>query len=145
MTTHPTIAALKAALESERLDIAAQATTSPRDKFDISRLSHEAATERLMGLLEKAVEMAKHYDGMYIFDEADDDTECLDINKPWRCYSGKKAREFLTTLADAGVIKDVKPPQYTDLYPKYKCAACGDWFHIPYKYCKCGKKESGDE
>lgn len=128
MSNHPTIAALMAALESERnelqnlfvefdgdrkVEFIAKYPVLWNDVYDIMEDSryhraminsmiagHEAATERLMGLLEKAVEMAEHYDGMYIFDEADDDTECLDINKPWRCYSGKKAREFLTTLAD---------------------------------------------
>lgn len=26
------------------------------------------------------------------------------------------------------------------LYPKYNCPSCGDWFHMPYKYCKCTPK-----
>lgn len=32
---------------------------------------------------------------------------------------------------------NVENPQYTNLYPKYNCPTCGDWFHMPYKYCKC--------
>ena len=27
------------------------------------------------------------------------------------------------------------------LYPRWKCSICGDWFHMPYKYCKCDKKD----
>jgi hypothetical protein len=28
-----------------------------------------------------------------------------------------------------------------NLYPKYKCNVCGDWFHMPFKYCKCDMKK----
>jgi len=28
-----------------------------------------------------------------------------------------------------------------NLYPKYNCPTCEDWFHMPFKYCKCNKKE----
>lgn len=29
-------------------------------------------------------------------------------------------------------------PEFLDkLYPKYKCPNCKDWFHMPFKYCKC--------
>jgi hypothetical protein len=31
---------------------------------------------------------------------------------------------------------------HKNLYPKYNCPKCGDWFHMPYKYCKCDEKES---
>jgi len=27
-----------------------------------------------------------------------------------------------------------------ELYPKYKCQKCGDWFHMPYKFCKCDER-----
>jgi hypothetical protein len=27
------------------------------------------------------------------------------------------------------------------LYPKYNCPKCGDWFHMPYKFCKCDGEE----
>lgn len=27
------------------------------------------------------------------------------------------------------------------LYPKWNCPKCKDWFHMPYKYCKCTPKE----
>jgi len=23
------------------------------------------------------------------------------------------------------------------LYPKWNCPICKDWFHMPYKFCKC--------
>jgi len=26
---------------------------------------------------------------------------------------------------------------YRHLYPKWNCNTCGDWFHMPYKFCKC--------
>lgn len=28
-------------------------------------------------------------------------------------------------------------PDLDGLYPKYNCPACGDWFHMPWKFCKC--------
>lgn len=28
-----------------------------------------------------------------------------------------------------------------NLYPKWNCGVCGDWFHMPYKYCKCGTSQ----
>jgi hypothetical protein len=27
-----------------------------------------------------------------------------------------------------------------NLYPKYNCPKCLDWFHMSYKYCKCDSK-----
>lgn len=26
---------------------------------------------------------------------------------------------------------------FENLYPKWNCPVCGDWFHMPYKFCKC--------
>lgn len=23
----------------------------------------------------------------------------------------------------------------------WNCKTCGDWFHMPYKYCKCDRKK----
>lgn len=28
----------------------------------------------------------------------------------------------------------------SNLNPKWNCPKCGDWFHMPYKYCKCPKE-----
>lgn len=63
MSTHPTIAALRAALESER-EYLSQEKTLPyksiteAQKRLMFKSGHKAATERLLGLLEKAVEMS---------------------------------------------------------------------------------------
>ncbi len=27
------------------------------------------------------------------------------------------------------------------LYPKYKCPICGDWFHMPWKFCQCKRDD----
>lgn len=35
--------------------------------------------------------------------------------------------------------KRVKEIQLENIYPKYKSSKCGDWFHMPYKYCRCDK------
>ncbi len=106
MSNHPThasellLANLKAVLESER--------TKEKYKHHTARayrLGHEAATERLMAIVEKAVEMAEFYGDR-------DNYECLDLPYPEVFTDdGKKAREFLlsiretnaaaTTLADA--------------------------------------------
>lgn len=92
MSNHPTIAALKAALESER--------TKEKHKHHTARayrLGHEAATERLMPLLEKAVET------ITTLGEKHPDCFCMDREAI--------SKEFLTTLADAsGKLK--KPGHY---------------------------------
>lgn len=28
-----------------------------------------------------------------------------------------------------------------NLFPKYKCPKCDDWFHMPFKYCGCNRDE----
>ena len=28
------------------------------------------------------------------------------------------------------------------LYPKWNCPICEDWFHMPYKFCKCDRLEN---
>ena len=30
---------------------------------------------------------------------------------------------------------------FDNLYPKYNCPKCGDWFHLPYKDCECKKSD----
>lgn len=30
-----------------------------------------------------------------------------------------------------------KKEDFKNLYPKYKCFKCKDWFHLPYKKCSC--------
>ena len=30
--------------------------------------------------------------------------------------------------------------EYQNLYPKFKCPKCKDWFHMPYKFCECSQK-----
>lgn len=104
MSNHPTIAALRAALESER-KIEAEwqenhvwRVSSYKDITHARSYSsgHEAATERLLGLLEKAIEVLEnlqgHADASLLFPHKDR----IDLFK-----AEQKAREFLTTLADA--------------------------------------------
>lgn len=88
MSNHPTIAALKARLEVERNDemTAYELCTGPVGY----RNGHEAATERLMAIVEKAVE------GLEYFSKLESSS-----NVSYDVIIGKKAREFLTTLADA--------------------------------------------
>lgn len=35
-----------------------------------------------------------------------------------------------------GILQD--PLDLKNVYPKWACPNCDDWFHMPYKYCKCG-------
>jgi hypothetical protein len=50
------------------------------------------------------------------------------------------------TSVDVESIKyNLMKPAKTDLskiYPKYNCPKCGDWFHMPYKYCKCDVRKA---
>lgn len=32
-----------------------------------------------------------------------------------------------------------------NLYPKYRCPKCGDWFHMPFKYCECDNAKTRGE
>lgn len=52
--------------------------------------------------------------------------------------NGEVARQALkaNTSGECG-----KPDEFKNLYPKYKCPKCGDWFHMPYKYCECTPKK----
>lgn len=61
------------------------------------KMGHEAATARLLGLLEKAVEMAEWIEKRHAEDTSLTYTE--HAHKSAMMY--RKAREFLTTLADA--------------------------------------------
>ena len=33
-----------------------------------------------------------------------------------------------------------KNKEFQNLYPKYKCAKCEGWYHMPYKFCECDKR-----
>lgn len=106
---NPTIAALRAALESERKDLCFEYA---KDRIGI-KLGHEAATERLMAIVEKAVEVISFYADrekqIYIGDELDldpevgtfiskDDFEHATGNVYIGKFHGKNAREFLAEL-----------------------------------------------
>ena len=120
--SNPIIAALNARLESERKEIiktkypkpSAHNTTihaanaiakSDRQAF---KLGHEAATERLMAIVEKAVEMVEFYADRHSWDDtnviykydviSDDDLYVDDYDK--NKYGGKKAREFLAKIKE---------------------------------------------
>lgn len=32
-----------------------------------------------------------------------------------------------------------------NLYPKYNCPQCGDWFHMPWKFCKCPRTDKPND
>lgn len=116
MSNNPIIAALKEALEVERNDemTAYELCTGPVGY----RNGHEAATARLMSVIEKAVEMAEYYGG--------DQNKKIGDKRLWEILTyddcGKKAREFLTNVsefvADATTLADAsgeitKPGHYT--------------------------------
>lgn len=110
MSNHPTIAALRAALESEREVEASKHRAHLKEVGIVTEsgmaswakcanaynAGHEAATERLLGLLEKAIEvlgnLQGHADASLLFPHKDR----IDLFK-----AEQKAREFITTLADA--------------------------------------------
>lgn len=112
MSNHPTIAALKAALESEREVEASKHRAHLKEVGIVTEsgmaswakcanaynAGHEAATERLMGLIEKAVEMAEFYESGF---EKKLTSSMMGHFTPALVDRGAKAREFLTTLADA--------------------------------------------
>jgi hypothetical protein len=39
----------------------------------------------------------------------------------------------------AGSTGSAQAVDLNTLYPKYNCPVCGDWFHMPWKFCKCGQ------
>lgn len=99
MSNHPTIAALRAALESERNDeMTAYELCTGQVGY---RNGHEAATARLLPLLEKAVEMAEYYGG--------DQNKKIGDKRLWEILTyddcGKKAREFLNMIKDEVRVK----------------------------------------
>lgn len=52
----------------------------------------------------------------------------------------------IKTLTDLKKVLELQTVQSEQLdldklYPKWNCGVCGDWFHMPYKYCKCGKTQ----
>lgn len=101
MSNHPKIAALRAALESEREVEASKHRAHLKEVGIVTEsgmaswakcanaynAGHEAATERLLGLLEQAVET------ITTLGEKHPDCFCMD--------SEAISKEFLTTLADA--------------------------------------------
>lgn len=96
---NPIIAALKEALEVERNDemTAYELCTGPVGY----RNGHEAATARLMSVIEKAVEMAEYYGG--------DQNKKIGDRRLWEILTyddcGKKAREFLNMIKDEARVK----------------------------------------
>lgn len=95
---NPIIASLKARLESERFTNVEKYIKKQLKEMNVSRLDydqcwigyekgHEAATERLLGLLEKAVET------ITTLGEKHPDCFCM--------YREAISKEFLSTLADA--------------------------------------------
>lgn len=81
MSTNAIITRLKARLEESKLNIAAQATTSPRDKFDIVCLTHDSATDALIPLLKQAI-------------------QGLEKISMYHSHEGNLAREFLASIRD---------------------------------------------
>lgn len=107
MSNHPIIKALKEELENDfkiGLEKAKKCCDQCYRQMNEQKIyfqyGHEAASARLIPLIEKAIKLAEFYDCRYIFDEDDDDGEILKHDKPWRYYSGKKAREFLLSVSE---------------------------------------------
>jgi len=51
-----------------------------------------------------------------------------------RDKGNNKQRYFRTVLS---IKRTMTEAELKNLYPKYNCPKCGDWFHMPFKYCKC--------
>lgn len=117
MNTHPTIAALKARLESEKIQFAKTKfpCEAPCDTYRVCdncieamacRIGHEAATKRLIGIIERAVEMANEISAkanMTIYNHSE---EFMDGANAANIQCAEIAKEFLSTLADvSGEIK----------------------------------------
>ena len=103
MSNNPTIAALKARLESEREKLATLYDNESKYEGTYGGYlsGHQAATERLMGLIEKAAEMAEYYGG--------DQNKKIGDKRLWEILTyddcGKKAREFLNMIKDEVRVK----------------------------------------
>jgi len=95
MTTQDTLAELKKKLSAERCCLKNPYSTRSDMYPKLWSEGHEAATDRLMPLLEKAVEMANFYapSDSYDYDKTQG------VNYIWN-DQGKKAREFLASLED---------------------------------------------
>lgn len=67
----------------------------------VEKSAHEAATARLMSVIEKAVEMAEYYGG--------DQNKKIGDKRLWEILTyddcGKKAREFLNMIKDEVRVK----------------------------------------
>lgn len=112
MSNHPTIAALRAALESERNEIKdyhacltgdCSHEIQPDCYFAIIDHAHEAATERLMTIIESLVSCLERYESLKSYPSMSVDrfgNKFVSVND-----LGKDARKVLSTLAGAGVIK----------------------------------------
>jgi len=114
MSNHPTFTALRARLESEREKDAnsghyVEGESCPyyMDEIEAYKDGHEAATARLLSIVERAVEMAEQYGNpnnwekyVLYFNEPKSEIERYDSDSV-NPKGGKKAREFLTILADA--------------------------------------------
>lgn len=120
MNQNPIIKALREELEKERDDemTAFELCTGPVGY----RNGHASATARLLGLLTDAINVIEFYGDAFNYSVDDYHgisgemhkrcvlyKDCEEINDFYSC-AGKKAREFLTTLADASgeMKKDVK-------------------------------------
>lgn len=109
--SNPTIAALNARLESEKNKTADENWNTHSGKLvpaalgwiekDLIKIGHEAATARLLPLLEKAAEMAEYYGG--------DQNKKIGDKRLWEILTyddcGKKAREFLNMIKDEVRVK----------------------------------------
>ena len=189
MNQNPIIKALQDELAKECLDTSLQHGIKKADKLrspthteyqkirDAAKNSHstghEAATARLLGLLEKSLKVIEFYGNQdnwqwyvtcqesenlhiikedceeYVSIERDLDGE--EYQKIHGSFGGKKAREFLTTIADAS--GEISKPEckhesqivnYTHGHPQIplssKCLQCGNDLEPNWQI----KKEPGD-
>lgn len=98
MNQNPIIKALKEELAKERIECSVKYESKCMCGQDSYKFGHEAASARLLGLLEKAVEMAEGIENCAL--GGLDFTSEKKYLKMRSDVALKLAREFLTTLAD---------------------------------------------
>lgn len=100
MSNHQTIAALRVALKRECLDlrreVVRRAYACSEYDYWLVKLGHEAATERLLSLIEKAVKIAEFYADKKNWGEPT--TDIRDWYLIESTDRGKKARDFLAEI-----------------------------------------------
>lgn len=56
-------------------------------------------------------------------------------------HTDEIGKEIWNSRVPVTISDNPEEADYSKLYPKYNCPKCSDWFHMPYKYCKCTSKK----